>query len=63
MRRAVLDRLARAIAPDGVLMLGAGEAVVGQTDRFEPDPAARGFYRPRAAVAAPPLLSLRSGAA
>ncbi|WP_157220534.1 CheR family methyltransferase [Flavisphingomonas formosensis] len=47
MRRAVLDRLGRAIAPDGVLMLGAGETIIDQTERFEPDPAARGFYRLR----------------
>ena len=28
------ERLASALAPDGALMLGAGETVIGQTDRF-----------------------------
>jgi chemotaxis protein methyltransferase CheR len=45
-RRAVLDRLASAIAPDGVLILGAGETVLGQTDAFTPDLQYRGVYRP-----------------
>ena len=44
-RRAVLDRLASAIAPDGMLVLGAGETVLGQTDAFTPDPQLRGIYR------------------
>ncbi|MFS0737057.1 protein-glutamate O-methyltransferase CheR [Sphingomonas sp. 1P06PA] len=44
-RRRVFDRLAGAIAPDGVLMLGAGETVIGQTERFASDPDLRGLYR------------------
>jgi chemotaxis protein methyltransferase CheR len=44
-RRAVLDGLASAIAPDGMLILGAGETVLGQTDAFAPDPQLRGIYR------------------
>lgn len=44
-RRAVLDRLASALAPDGLLMLGAGETVLGQSEAFQPDPALRGLYR------------------
>jgi len=53
-RRAVFARLAEAIAADGMLMLGAGETVIGQTDRFVADPQARGLYRasPGAGVAA-----------
>ena len=47
-RRAVLDRLASAIAPDGMLILGAGETVLGQTEAFTPDPQLRGVYRPTA---------------
>ena len=47
-RGQVFDRLASAIAPDGVLMLGAGETVLGQTDAFEPHPDLKGFYRLRA---------------
>jgi chemotaxis protein methyltransferase CheR len=44
-------RLASAAAPDAVLMLGAGETVIGQTDAFVSDPQCRGLYLP--AVAAP----------
>lgn len=44
-RRAAFARLAEAIAPDGILMLGAGETVIGQTDRFAADPRAHGLYR------------------
>ncbi|WP_037501695.1 CheR family methyltransferase [Sphingomonas jaspsi] len=41
----VFDRIADAMAPDGWLMMGAGETVIGQTRRFEADPSARGLYR------------------
>jgi chemotaxis protein methyltransferase CheR len=44
-RREVLDRLAGAIASDGILMLGAAETVIGQTDKFEASREFRGFYR------------------
>ena len=50
-RRAVLDRLTSAIAPDGMLILGAGETVLGQTDAFVPDTELRGIYRPKASAA------------
>lgn len=43
-RRLAFDRLASAVAPDGWLMLGAGETVIGQTDRFAADVEARGLY-------------------
>lgn len=46
MRRLAFTRLADAINPDGTLMLGAGETVIGQTDRFVSDPDARGLYIP-----------------
>ncbi len=36
-RARAFDRLASALAPDGRLLLGAGETVIGQTDRFVPD--------------------------
>ncbi len=39
------DRLAEALAPDGWLMLGAGETVIGQTRRLEADRDNRGLYR------------------
>ena len=44
-RGLVFDRIAGALAPDGWLMLGAGETVIGQTQRFESDSKARGLYR------------------
>lgn len=44
-RGLVFDRIAEAMAPDGWLMLGAGETVIGQTRRFEADAEARGLYR------------------
>ena len=43
-RGLVFDRIAGAMAPDGWLMLGAGETVIGQTVRFAADVAARGLY-------------------
>jgi len=45
-RGLVFDRIAGAMAPDGWLMMGAGETVIGQTRRFEADPESRGLYRP-----------------
>lgn len=45
-RRAAFDRIAAVIAPDGYLMLGAGETVIGQTNAFASDPELRGLYRP-----------------
>ena len=44
-RRMAFDRIATALAPDGWLMLGAGETVIGQTNRFGADIEARGLYR------------------
>jgi chemotaxis protein methyltransferase CheR len=46
MRRLAFTRLAEAMAPDGTLMLGAAETVLGQTDRFVSDPDHRGLYIP-----------------
>lgn len=45
-RGAAFDRLANAVAPDGFLMLGAGETVIGQTDRFSPSPQRASFFEP-----------------
>jgi chemotaxis protein methyltransferase CheR len=45
VREGVFDRFSGAIAPDGILMLGAGETVLGQTRLFEANPDARGLYR------------------
>ena len=42
----VLDRIARQLEPDGYLVLGAAETVVGLTDAFKPVPEKRGLYAP-----------------
>ena len=51
LRRLAFDRLASALMMDGLLMLGAGETVIGQTDAFVPDADCRGFYRLASEVA------------
>lgn len=43
-RHRVFDRLAVALEPGGVLMLGAGETVIGQTTQFASHPQWRGLY-------------------
>jgi chemotaxis protein methyltransferase CheR len=50
-RRDVLERLARALARDGVLVLGAAELVSEAPDVFEAAPGGRGLFRlPRSEV-------------
>ena len=44
-RRQAFDRLAAAMAPDASLMLGAGETVIGQTERLVADRERRGLYQ------------------
>jgi len=44
-RGLAFERLASAMAPDGWLMLGAGETVIGQTRKLVSDSSARGLYR------------------
>ncbi len=44
VRQAAFARLAAAAADDAVLMLGAGETVIGQTDAFVSDRDCRGLY-------------------
>jgi chemotaxis protein methyltransferase CheR len=46
----MLNRLARVTAPDGYLVLGAAETVVGLTDAFKLMPEKRGLYVPNAAA-------------
>jgi chemotaxis protein methyltransferase CheR len=41
----IFGRLARVLEPDGYLLLGAAETVVGLTDAFKPCPDRRGLYR------------------
>jgi chemotaxis protein methyltransferase CheR len=45
----IFGRLARVIEPDGFLMLGAAETVVGLTEAFKPYPERRGLYSPNVA--------------
>jgi chemotaxis protein methyltransferase CheR len=52
----VVGRLAKVIEPDGFLMLGAAETVVGLTEAFKPYPDRRGLYSPNSARAAQPAL-------
>ena len=51
IRTSVFERLGDALAPDGILMLGAGETVIGQTRRFVADPDLRGLYAPASGLA------------
>ncbi|MDN5000840.1 CheR family methyltransferase [Bradyrhizobium sp. GCM10027634] len=54
----IFNRLARQIEPDGFLVLGAAETVVGLTDTFRPIADRRGLYKPndpRAAAAKPAI--------
>jgi chemotaxis protein methyltransferase CheR len=46
----VLNRIARIIEPDGYLVLGAAETVVGLCNGFKPSPDRRGLYTPSAAA-------------
>jgi chemotaxis protein methyltransferase CheR len=63
----IFERLAKALDPDGVMLLGAAESVVGITDAFKPYPERRGLYRPNAARAkragAAPMLKAVASAA
>jgi chemotaxis protein methyltransferase CheR len=51
VRREAFARLAGAVMPDGFLMLGAGETVVGQTDRFAPAARRASFFEPASGAA------------
>jgi chemotaxis protein methyltransferase CheR len=42
----IFNRLAKSMEPDGFLVLGAAETVVGLTEMFKPFPERRGLYRP-----------------
>jgi chemotaxis protein methyltransferase CheR len=44
----IFNRLAKVTEPEGFLVLGAAETVVGLTDVFKPFPDRRGLYRPNA---------------
>jgi chemotaxis protein methyltransferase CheR len=59
VRGLVFGRIASAMQPDGLLMLGAGETVIGQTDAFVSDFEARGLYRRR--IEAPRPMQMMGG--
>jgi chemotaxis protein methyltransferase CheR len=44
-RQRAFERLAAALAPDGRIMLGAGETTAGQTDMFLPEKGVTGFHQ------------------
>ncbi|OQW73907.1 MAG: chemotaxis protein CheR [Proteobacteria bacterium ST_bin13] len=44
LRKRVFDLLAQVVRPGGLLVLGAGETVIGQTEAFSPSPHFRGLY-------------------
>ncbi|GJD31569.1 Chemotaxis protein methyltransferase 1 [Methylobacterium adhaesivum] len=48
----VLARIGASLAPDGALLLGAAETVIGLTDRLVPNARHRGLYNPAPARAA-----------
>jgi chemotaxis protein methyltransferase CheR len=49
----IFNRLAKSTEPDGFLVLGAAETVIGLTDVFKPYPERRGLHRPNGARATP----------
>lgn len=53
LRAKVLDTIAGCLRPGGLLMLGAGETVIGQSDRFAPSKRFRGLYEMTADEANP----------
>jgi chemotaxis protein methyltransferase CheR len=64
----IFNRLHRLTEPDGFLVLGAAETVVGLTETFKPCPAHRGLYRPndprpakRPSIAAMPRFAAAAG--
>lgn len=46
----VLERIAKTLTPDGALLLGAAETVIGLTEALVPDSQHRGLYRQAAAA-------------
>ena len=58
-RSAAFDRLAGGTARGGWLMLGAGETVVGQTERFKPAEFGSSLYNPYELPARAPVVAAR----
>jgi chemotaxis protein methyltransferase CheR len=58
----IFNRLVKVMEPDGFLVLGAAETVVGLTDVFKPFPDRRGLYRPSAGRVMPAKTAMVGGA-
>ncbi|CCE08306.1 chemotaxis protein methyltransferase [Bradyrhizobium sp. STM 3843] len=54
-KAAIFERLAKVLEPDGTLILGAAESVVGITDTFRPSQERRGLYQLNPARGARPI--------
>lgn len=54
----VMERIVRITEPDGYLVLGAAETVVGLTEAFRPVPDQRGFYAPNPAALKPGAMAM-----
>ncbi len=61
-RSQVFDGIAPLMADDGILMLGAAETVIGQTQRFRASKEFRGFYEPTIDAKSADYSSLRRSA-
>jgi chemotaxis protein methyltransferase CheR len=61
-RSQVLDGIAPLLAADGILMLGAAETVIGQTQKFKASQEFRGFYEPVARPVASHIANQRRSA-
>lgn len=53
----IFERISRIIEPDGFMVLGAAESVVGISDAFKPYPDRRGLYRPNDSRSAKPVFA------
>ncbi|GLK78589.1 CheR family methyltransferase [Methylopila turkensis] len=56
----ILGRIGKQLAPDGALLLGSAETVLGLNAAFRPHPSHRGLFVPAAAGAAPSAFRLAS---
>jgi chemotaxis protein methyltransferase CheR len=57
----IFERMSKLMEPDGMLMLGAAESVVGITDAFRPYPDRRGLYQPNPTRAGRPAGAMPPG--
>ena len=57
-KASIFERLSKVVEPDGFMVLGAAESVVGISDAFKPYPDRRGLYIPNASRGARPGASM-----